>query len=353
MRSWLEVDFKALKNNYEVVKNLVGKKEILGVVKSNAYGSGIVEVANQLISYGVKILGVACLQEAIVLRKAGIKSEILILGLILRDEYEIAFDNDIQLTISSYEDLDFIEKNNFKNPKVQIKIDTGMGRIGFMPDNKIIDFIKNKSQLKKVSIVGVFTHFSSADISAEDEFTKSQIKKFDPFEKLLDIKYIHSQNSDGILRFNSLCNTNLVRPGIILYGYINYPNILPVSILKSKIIYLKKLEADTFISYGKKGLAKKGDLVATIAIGYGDGLPRNFSNIGKMDVLGVPCKIVGNICMDSTMIIIDEKICGKVKVGMTVEVISRENMFEIFKEAGVFTYEYLTGLSNRVERVYI
>lgn len=351
-RSWLEVDLRNLEHNYKIVKNIVEEKEVLGVVKANAYGCGVIEISKALIEMGVKILGVACYQEAKELRDAGITNEILIMGAIGRDQYEEVFENDIQIAISCYDEIKYIENNNFKNPKVHIKIDTGMGRIGFLNDS-IKEILIHKTKLKKMQIVGVFIHFSCADILGEEQYTEMQISKFKFYEELKEIKYIHSQNSGGILRFNKKCGGNLVRPGIMLYGFTDMNlRLKPICKLKSKIVHYKIMEEDSYISYGREGFVKKGDIVATIAIGYGDGYPRRFSNCGIMSVEGEPCQVLGKVCMDTTMIKIPQKLKDKIKLEMEVDVLYGD-IFEQFHKAKVSPYEYLVGITTRAERIYI
>jgi alanine racemase len=351
-RAWLEIDFAKLKNNYEIAKRLVKGKEILGVVKADGYGCGDVAIAKELTKLGVKIFGVACLKEGVKLRKNGIQGEILVFGALNYDEYEEAFNNNLQLSITRYEDLEYIEKNNFCNPKVHIKIDTGMGRIGFtnIKRQDVLDMIE---KFKKTEIIGIYSHFSSSDEYTQELYTVQQINKFKEYEDIKELKYRHIQNSAGIIDHDSLCGGNLARAGIMLYGYTDLHNGLEtITKLKARIAHLKIVEEDSYISYGREGFVKKGGMVATVSIGYADGYQRRFTNKGIMHIDGVPCKVLGKVCMDVTMIEIPDCIKEKVKLGMEVEVLGKHVMNQL-KNAEISPYEYLVQISGRVDRVYI
>ncbi len=350
-RTWLEIKLEDLKNNYNITKKIVGNKKVMAVVKANAYGLGAVKLAKELSKIGVEIFGVACEQEGRELRENGITEEILILGAISHEDYKEAFENNLQVTVTSYSDIEFIEKNNFKNPKIQIKIDTGMGRIGFL-DKNIYEFIKENKNNPKFEITGVFSHFSCADMPEEDLYTLEQIKKFEKFSSL-DLKYIHIQNSAGIIRFNEKCFGNLVRAGIMLYGFTDLEkNLVPISKLKTVISHLKIVKEDSYISYEKEGKVLAGTMVATVPVGYADGYDRRFSSVGSMYINNIPCKVIGKVCMDATMIEIPKELYDVVEVGTQVDVLG-DNPLEEICRAKISPYEYLTGITDRVTRVYI
>ncbi|MGL4687309.1 MAG: alanine racemase [Fusobacteriaceae bacterium] len=353
-RGWLEINLNKLKDNYNITKEKAAGKEVMAVVKADAYGLGACKISETLSDLGVNIFGVACLEEALELRKNGLKKEILILGVINFLDYKLAFDNNIQLTISSFEELEYLKKNNFKNPKIHIKIDTGMGRIGFLND-KIYSWIKENKNNKnnKFEIIGIFSHFSSSDIPCEDSYTMSQISKFKKYEEIEGIKYIHIQNSAGIMRFNSYCNGNLVRAGIVLYGYTDLDTkISPIVKFKTIINHLKVVEEDSYISYEKTKLVKKGTVIGTIPIGYADGYDRRFSNRGYVFIRGVKCAIVGRVCMDATMIKIPKSLYKNISIGEEVDILG-DNPLEQLKHVGISPYEFLLFVSKRVKRNYI
>ncbi|MGL5055602.1 MAG: alanine racemase [Fusobacteriaceae bacterium] len=351
-KAWLEINFEDLRTNYKIIKGFEPNKDVLAVVKADAYGCGVIEFAKELVKMGVKHFGVSCLQEAIELRHQGIKEEILVFGAVLYDEYEQAFENDVQISVSRDEDIEYIENNNFLNPKVQMKIDTGMGRIGFTPE-KGMKWLNKRNELKKTQIIGVFTHFSCSDIPEEDNYTLMQIEKFKPFENMKDLKYIHSQNSGGIIRFPDKCKGNLIRPGIMLYGYSDLiSGLKPVARLKSIVTHVKTVEEDSYISYGKEYFAKAGTVIATVSIGYADGYPRRFSNCGVMEINGIPCKVLGKVCMDVTMVEVPKEYEEKVKIGSEVDAFYGD-MYEQFNNANVSPYEFLVCITQRVRRIYV
>lgn len=351
-RAWIEVNFNNLRSNYELIKEMEPQKEVLAVVKADAYGCGTIAVVKELRSYGVKMFGVSCLQEAMELRDNGIEEDILIFGAIPHSQYRRAFENRIQLTIAKKEDIEFIERNNFITPKVQMKIDTGMGRIGFLVEEGL-EILNKREELKKVDIIGVFTHFSCADIEEEDEYTRKQIELFEIFQEVQGLKQIHSQNTGGIIRFNKECKGNIVRPGMLLYGYTNLDKrVKPIATLKAIVTHIKELKDGSFISYGKEKYLEKGSTVATVSIGYADGYPRAFSNCGEMKINGVICKVVGKVCMDVTMVEVPFEYKERVQIGDEVEVISGD-IYRQFERADISPYEFLVRIPNRAKRVYI
>ena len=353
MRTWAEINLDNLKHNIKTLQKYAGNRAIMGVVKADAYGHGAVEVVKEMAEEGIKIFGVACVDEAKELRANGIKDEIMILGCTAVEEWEGAVKQDIQLTLASFEEIKELEKMKIY-PKVHIALETGMGRIGFEIDEAIeaINYIKEKNLAE---IMGVFSHLSVADVEKEEEYTKEQLKKFAVFEEM-DIKYRHILNSAGTLKYNDLTKSNMVRGGIILYGILpcggESSEFKPVMTLKSKILYMKKLKEPKFISYGKTYLGEAGELIATIPVGYADGLDRRFSNGGKVLIKGRECSIVGIVCMDQIMVKIPEELHDAVKLGEEVTIFW-DNYNEKAKDIGTISYELVTAISTRVERVYI
>ncbi|MBN1467609.1 MAG: alanine racemase [Fusobacteriaceae bacterium] len=353
MRTWAEINLDNLNHNINTLKKYAGDRAILGVVKADAYGHGAVDVVKEMSRAGIKIFGVACFDEAKELRVNGIEDEIMIFGCTPPEDWESAVAQKIQLTIASFEEIEQLEKMKIR-PEVHIAVDTGMGRIGFEIDEAVeaINYLREK---KLAEIVGIYTHLSSADLDFEDEYTKEQLSKFSIFEKM-DIKYRHILNSAGTLNYNDNTSSNVVRGGIILYGILpcdgNYEEFKPVMKVKSKILFMKKIKEPKFISYQKKYLAQEGELIATIPIGYADGLDRRFTNKGKVLIKGNECQIVGVVCMDQIMVKIPLELQETIKLGDEVEIFW-ENYNEKAKEIGTISYEIVTSISTRVERVYI
>lgn len=351
----MEVDLSALKNNIAEIKKYIGNKEFMPIIKANAYGTYINEIISIIDEFN--IVGVATIKEGINLRKLGFKKEIFILNQPSIDELKEIIEYNLTIGLSSFEFLEEVKKRNLKI-KVHLELETGMNRTGINL-LKIEDFLKNITE--NIKVEGIYTHLSSADI--DEEYTKEQLDKFDQgvkeIKKILpNVKYIHSLASSGILKKIS-DKTNLVRPGIILYGY--YPsnnierkiNIKPICKLKTKIIFLKEVPENSSISYSRKYITKNKIKVATIPIGYADGLKRILSNKGHVVVNNKKCKILGNICMDSCMI--DVTKIDNVQVGDDVYIWDNDiiKVEEIATLCNTINYEIISTISNRVERVFI
>ncbi|WP_418964191.1 alanine racemase [Cetobacterium sp.] len=354
MRTWAEIDLDNLEYNIKKIKELSHDRDIMAIIKADAYGMGAVTIAKELSEMGVKIFGVSSLEEGIELRNSGINNEILILAGTFNEELKDAERNNLQVTLTDLSQIDYIHENKL-SLKVHIKVDTGMGRVGFTVEEgkNAIEICKAKN----IDIVGIYSHLSVSDESDNDsiDYTKKQLEKFKYFEKLEEIKYIHILNSGGILKFSEIPQSNLVRAGIIMYGVYGegvIENLKRVFTLKSRILFLKELKEDIDISYGRVGKGYKKDLIATITVGYADGFRRELSNRGTVEIHGVPCKIVGKVCMDMLMVKIPEELKDKVKIGDEV-IVMGEDIFDKSKMVGSSIYELFTGLSRRVSRVYL
>ncbi len=363
--TFAEIDLSAIRHNLEIVSHIVkGDTKILGVVKADAYGHGIKEVSKTIVDY-VDYFGVASLDEAAILRRTGIQKPILIMGAILPEEIEGVLKFNVIQTVS---DLDIpkrlskLAQSMNKKVKVHVKIDTGMGRLGFWHE-EAIDFIKKIARLKNIIIDGIFTHFPNAE--ADKVFTYNQIKNFKRLiEKLWDndiyIPIKHTANSIALIDFKD-SHMNMVRPGLMMYGI--YPkeslmkNILlkPALTLKTKITYLKSMPKGRSISYGMTYMTRKSTKIATIPVGYGDGYSRHFSNKAQVLVNGTRCSIVGRVCMDMCMVEVGH--IENVKVGDDVILIGSQGD-EIIRAEGLarlintIPYEVLCNIGHRVPRIY-
>ncbi len=353
MRAWLEIDMDNLKYNLNKIKELVHGTNVLGVIKANSYGFGAIETAKELSKHGVEIFGVASLEEAMELREGGIEEEILILGSLFNDEIEIAAEKNFQITISTMRQIEFLESNKI-DAEIHIKIDTGMGRLGFTTEKgkEAVDYCIERG----LKVIGIYSHLSDAD-GMNDEaynYTKEQINKFKVFEKYKTIKYIHILNSGGILRFNDGFKGNLVRAGICMYGMLGnekIPGFKRVFTMKTRILFIRTLEEDSYISYGRTVKLKKGETFATLAIGYADGMKKEFSNKTYALIEGEKCPIVGEICMDMCMVRIPESILKKINIG-TEAIVIRDDIIEEINSIHKSTWDILTGIGRRVYRVY-
>ncbi len=363
--TWAEVDLSAIAYNFKQVRRFVGGNiSIMAVVKANAYGHGTVEVSGILEEMGVEYLGVATTDEAVRLRDHGIKTPILILGSVLPGEVPEAIEKDISLTLCN-EEIFLAIKDAVRDglkAKVHIKIDTGMGRIGVWHE-EALDFIKKVSACKDIILEGIYTHFSSA--GRDDFFTTYQMEAFEKLLSDIEKQWIkiplrHASNSIATIDVKR-SHLNLVRPGLIIYGMYPKPTfskmikLKPSLSLKTRIVYIKDAPPGRSISYGRTFITQKHTRIATLPIGYADGLIRNLSNKAEVLVKGERAPVVGKVTMDQTMI--DVGGIRGVRVGDEVVIIGRQGRDEIRAEkmarlAGTIAYEVVCSISNRVPRVY-
>ena len=366
---WAEIDLDILASNMRNIKKLSGNKEVIAVVKADAYGHGALDVVPCLLENGASRLAVAMLTEAIELRNNNIKAPIMILGYTPLELGEELINFDIEQTIY---DLDYAKELSSlavklnKKAKVHIAIDTGMGRIGFLPTDESFNSICEICSLDGLDVIGLFTHFSSSD-EADKEYTQYQFNQIYDFIRKLEnngvnIPLKHASNSAAII---DLPNTYLdaVRAGIILYGY--YPSnevkkenlsIKPALTLKAKIAHVKELESNMYISYNRTFKTSRKSKIATIPIGYADGYIRRLKYDSRVIINGQSAPIVGNICMDQFMIDVTD--IPNVKTGDEVILLGESknikfNADNIAKCMNSINYEVLCLLKKRVPRAYI
>lgn len=365
-----EVDTQALIHNYRQIRQLVPEDtQIMAIVKADAYGHGSMEVAHILQKQGVNYFAVAIAKEGEELRQAGIDAPILVLGYTPRADIETLIKNDLTQTVFSYEMAKIIsdeaEKWN-KTVNIHIKVDTGMGRIGFLSCPKSIEEIKAINELSYINVEGIFTHFATAD-EEDNTYTKTQWSIFEGFLNELndlgmEVPIIHAANSAAIMS-HEYTHLNMVRPGIILYGY--YPSdylankvisLKPAMTLKSQVVHVKILPEGHYVGYGRKYYTHQNTKIATIPIGYADGYARKLSNKGRVLIRGEYAPIVGNICMDQFMV--DVTHIKDVAVGDEVVVIGSQGnnevtMEEIAMHLDTINYEIMCMIGKRVPRIYI
>ena len=361
--TWAEVDLDNLAHNFREVKKLLSAGvKVMVCVKADAYGHGLVPVAKKLSSCGVDYLGVASIDEGIRLRKAGIKKPVLVLGLALKEDLKPLLEYNLTPTIctmESAEGLNRMASMSGRKARVHIKVDTGMGRIGVLY-NDALDFIKKVSRLESIEIEGLFTHLACAD--TDRPFTLKQIRLFrDLNSKLsrsgINIPLIHAANSMGVLGFKE-SHFNMVRPGLVIYGL--YPRkglkveLKPVLSLKTRVMYAKKLPRGHGVSYGRTYRAPRDTSVVTLPIGYGDGYPRNLSDLAPVLLKGKRFRVSGRVCMDQIMVD-----TGKLEavIGEEVVLIGSQGKHRIRAEklaelSGTIPYEIICGLGSRIPRVY-
>lgn len=370
-RGYIQVDLDAIIDNMRHMKEHIAEKtQMIGVIKTDGYGHGSVPIAHCLedleFMYG---FAVATAEEAFVLREAGVKKPILILGYTFPYSYERLAMEDIRPTVFRYDtlpELSAIAEKLGRTIKVHIKVDVGMSRIGITPDDAGLQFVKAVKEQAGLEIEGIFTHFSKADMADRTD-TEKQLAQFQQFlqrvEKELGLKIPvkHCSNSAAILEYPE-ANMDAVRAGIALYGMNPSDEVEGAkcslrSALSffSHIVYIKTLSAGQSVSYGGMFTADKDMQVATIPVGYGDGYPRSLSGKGYVLIRGRKAPILGRICMDQFMVDVSE-IEGVMEGDLVTligqdgdEIISTEFLGEL---SGRFHYELVCDLSQRIPRVY-
>lgn len=362
-KSYLEINLSNIANNIRKIKESVGiDVTIAPVIKANAYGVGTAMLKQVMKKEDISIVIVATVEEGIKLRNEGYTQDIITLNELLPYEAKNILEYDLVAGVS---DIDIAYRLNEeaklkgKIAKIHVEADTGMGRVGKKPEEMLM-FCKEICKLSNLNIEGIYTHFSSAD--SDEKYTNMQVDKFN---KMLDIleseglkfKYIHASASSGILNVKNT-RFNMVRPGIIIYGYLpnkemkNEIGIMPCAKLKSHIVFVKEVEKGTSIGYSRTYITKEKRKIATIPLGYADGIRRVLSNKGRVYINGKYAPIVGNVCMDNFMV----DVTGiDVKIGDEAIIWDNENITveEIADLCGTINYEILCGISSRVKRIYI
>lgn len=370
---WALVDLDAAAHNMEHIRKLVGPDMLISaVVKANAYGHGSVELAKTFLQHGADRLAVACLDEAVELRFAGIMAKIVILGHTDGRRADELLTYGVDPAVFRYEDAKAFSDAAVKHHRLvslHIAVDTGMGRIGYQPTEESIAEIKKIAALPHVVMEGCFTHFSVADMLDDDSvaYTQKQYETFAWFQKRfaeegIHINHFHCCNSAATLDHPEFY-CDMVRPGIIQYGTDPSHEVSgaacelePVMSLCCCVAHLKWLQPGESVSYGRRFTATRPTLIATLPIGYSDGYPRLLSN--KTDVLihGRRVKQVGSICMDQCMIDVTD--VPDVKVGDEVILFGKDGderitVDEIADLVGTIPYEITCNINRRIPRVYI
>ncbi len=360
-RTWAEVDLDALAHNYHVLRGLAPEAKFLGLVKADAYGHGAVPVAKKLEALGADMLAVACLAEAIELRQAGIAIPVLCLGQTPPELAPELLAYGVTQTVGDLETgkaLSAAAVKAGKTLKIHVKLDTGMGRLGFTGPT-LEEEIRALCALPGLEAEGIFTHFANAD--GDEEYTRQQ---YDDFiitinelyhEDGLDFKIYHCAASAAVLNY-PYTHHNMIRPGIALYGYVPDPSVAdpglkPVMTVKSRITLVRDLPAGSFISYGCTATLERDSRIAVLPIGYGDGLHRALSNRLEVRIGDRPCPVLGRICMDMCMVDVTDT--PGVKAGDTAQVYGPGLTDWAAELAGTIPYELLCQLTPRVPRLYL
>ena len=370
IRTWAEVDLSALAHNYRALRALTPAGcKFLGLVKANAYGHGAVPIAKKLEELGCDMLAVACVAEAAQLRDAGITLPILCLGYTPVEETEALLRYHVTQTVGDLDTgcaLSEAAQRAGGVLDIHVKLDTGMGRIGFLwqldgDNTHVADDIAALCALPGLRACGMFTHFSDADGS--EAYTEDQLHRFQDARTTLAQRGVtfplyHCGASAATLRY-ACTHMDMIRPGIALYGYSPAPDmplprgleLRPVMTVKSRVAVVRDLPAGSCVSYGRTATLARDSRLAVVPIGYGDGFPRLLSNRMDLIVRGVPCPIVGRICMDMCMIDVTD--VPDVKAGDEVLVYGPGQAERAAQTMGTIVYELLCDLTPRVQRVYV
>lgn len=365
------IDLDAVEYNIEMMRrNIREGAKMLGVVKTDGYGHGAVQIAKMLspkdYMWG---FAVATLDEAAVLRRAGIEKPLLVLGCIFPDQREEMIKSDIRMTLYTEEMARQVSELAVKMGKqayIHIKLDTGMSRLGFMIGEEAAEIIERISEMPNLVMEGMYTHFAKAD-EIDKSFTEKQIKNYVWMKETLEergvtFQYYHCSNSAGIIDVRE-ANMDLVRAGISTYGL--YPSedvhkenvpLKPAMELISHVAHVKWVEAGTPVSYGGTYITDRKTKIATIPVGYGDGYPRSLSNKGYVLIHGKKAPILGRVCMDQFMV--DATEIDDVKYADKVTLVGNDGDEKLPVEvlsglSGRFNYEFVCDLGKRIPREFI
>jgi alanine racemase len=355
------INLATLSHNISVIREHVQPStSVLVAIKANAYGHGAAKVGQHLESLGVNWFGVATANEALELRKS-VSTNILIFSPVYKNITELA-DYSIALTVADGHSLEAIQNADVdKKVKVHLKVDTGMGRLG-LQWQEAAKLAKKIIAIKNVELEGVWTHFAASD-DEDRTFTLGQLENFQNFlgelrKESIQPKFVHTANSAATLTFPE-SHFDLVRPGIAVYGYHSSPvtqkiepRLTPVMTLTAPITFIKKVKAGTPISYSRMWTAPKDTTIATVRVGYADGYPRLLTNKAEVWIQGQLRPVAGRVCMDQIMVDIGDL---DVSIGERVTLFGPQGIDAetLGNKYGTISYDVLTGIAPRVERVYV
>jgi alanine racemase len=367
-RTWTEIDFDALRHNFRLAKRLAFPAKVMAVVKADAYGHGAVGTARALGLAGASFFAVATAEEALQLRNAGIGQDILLLGVAESHQIPALAKFGVSLMVDSPEmALAYSKAAGNLSLRVHIKLDTGMHRlgipVGFCFDSAVENALSICS-MRSINVEGIASHLASADDKAQNDFTLEQINRFKGvsdkvIQKIGRPLIRHCANSAALFDWPQ-SHFDMVRPGIMLFGAVPDPSMTinealkPVMTLKSKIVAIKRAAAGETVGYGRAWRAERPSLIASVPIGYADGLPRGASQKIDMIVLGQRARQVGRICMDFSMIDVTD--IPTAKPGDAVTIIGRDgsqeiSAWDIAAANSTIAYEVLCNTGNRLPRI--
>jgi len=379
---WAEIDLKAIAHNVRELRRITAPKaRLMAVVKANAYGHGIIEVARQALQHGAEALGVARASEGIQIRKAGLDAPVLVFSYTPPDMAKKLVEFDLTQTVCTYKtakQLSMAAGSASQKIKVHIKVDTGMGRLGLLPDRfrslapdqnipgSAVSEVKAIAGLQHLELEGIFTHFATAD-KGDRSYAEYQFKIFmELLDQLklagLEIPVRHSANSAAIINMPET-HLDMVRAGISIYGLFasdevdkSRVELKPAMELKAEIISLKRVPAGFKVSYGATYETEKSTTIATVPVGYADGYNRLLSSCGHMLVCGRRAPIAGRVCMDMTMLDVGD--IPEVSHGDEVIIFGRQGsglitVDEIASTLKTINYEIVSTITDRVPRIYL
>jgi len=360
-----KINLNAIRNNMRRIYQRVNPAEVMAVVKADGYGHGAIPAAQAALSAGASQLGVALLEEAIELRRARIAAPILVLGGFFEKQIDAFITNHLQFTLYDLRLAQMVSRRAQalgRNAQLHVKIDTGMGRVGLLP-NEAIEAIRAMAKLPSLELAGICTHLASSD-NRDKTYANQQLEQFKSIVQQLThhdlhFNYIHAANSGAILDLPQ-SYFNLVRPGVMMYGY--YPSdetsesipLEPAMTLRTQIIFVKRVPAETFISYNSTYQTRQATTIATLPIGYADGISPRLSNNFEVLVRGKRCPLVGRVCMDQIMIDLGD--IKDVQAGEEAVLLGKQgdeeiSIYEWCRRLETIPYEVTCGVSRRVARV--
>jgi alanine racemase len=350
-----------LRHNISLIRNAVGKRKIMAVVKANAYGHGDIEIAQTVINAGCEYLGVAFIEEGIRLRQAGITAPILVFGVQLPELLPAALENQLDITLTNFEQINFLENlKPLTKVHVHLKIDTGMNRAGF-PYDQLEPALKRITDSSVLELTGVYSHFSTSD-EKDGSYALLQIERFKKIEQFVrgksDAKILfHMANSGAIMKYPD-SYFDLVRPGIMLYGQPPSPDfeldwaLHEVMTLHSRLGLIKLLAKNEPVSYGRRYYTKEATYIGVIPVGYADGFGRGNTNNAEVIIRKKRYPVTGTVCMD--MIMVDLGRQTDCEIGDTVVLYGDEiPIREVAARLNTIPYEITCNVSGRVPRIHI
>lgn len=367
---WAEINIEGLNHNLMEIRRIISSRvRLMAVVKANAYGHGMIEIAKQAVKSGADMLGIARLEEGIKLREAGLERPILIFGFTPQAQALRLVEYDLTQTVFSLKSAEALSETALacgKKIRVHLKIDTGMGRLGFWSEkiSRVVDQVIATANLPDLEIEGIYTHFASADWLDKSYVQRQYDLFFDILNRLrlkgFQVPLRHAANSAAIIDIPET-HLDMVRAGIMIYGL--YPsgevkkervNLKPVMTLKTRVVHVKRVPAGFKVSYGSTYETTETTLIATVAIGYSDGLNRLLSSRGNMLLHGRKVPIAGRVCMDMTML--DAGNIPNLQVGDEVVVFGEQGdeaitVDEIAKITNTINYEVVTGISGNIPKI--